>query len=117
MKTGNLTKSAVKPETAFEIKKLNEQTTEISYVENVSEVAVTDEEGERTEYEYTLYLGSTSAQTYDDIVSALVGLKFTSGDEIALMRKGMTDSTNEEYTAYVEYVENCKVYARTKYSN
>ena len=64
---------------------------------------------------YRLYLETVSVDNYDDMVSALVALKYTPGDEISLMRKGITDSENEEYAVYLAYVTACKTFAREYY--
>ena len=46
------------------------------------------------------------------MVSALVELKYTHGDEISLMRKGMLGIDDEEYNQYLAYVTACKSAAK-----
>ena len=47
---------------------------------------------------------------YSSIVAALVKLKYTVNDEIALLRQQATKPA--EYQAYYDYVEECKVLAK-----
>lgn len=115
MKAGIITQSAQVPD-PIKITKLMNGATEFFASDNVQAATVTDTESgetvERTEYTYKAYSATLTVDSYDDTVAALVGLKYSYADEIALMRKGNADSSNEEYTAYLEYVEDCKAYAR-----
>lgn len=116
MKAGTIARAASLPQ-QFNVNRLYGNVYELAHTDNVSEVTLqaTDNEPERTEYEYSLYLERVSVENYDDMVSALVGLKYTQGDEISLMRKGISDSANEEYVAYIAYVADCKSAARSYY--
>lgn len=116
MKAGNIARAVNSPQ-QFDINHLFGNVYELTHTDNIHKVTVTDRESDkkRTEYEYSLYLETVSVDNYDDMVSALVALKYTLGDEISLMRKGITDSENEEYAVYLAYVTACKTFAREYY--
>ena len=118
MKAGVFTQAAQLPD-SLKIEKLLNGTHAVSAADNIQTLTVVDGEDEqaveRTEYSYTAYSATVELSGYEDAVAALVGLKYSYADEFALMRKGITDSANEEYTAYVAYVEQCKAYAREYY--
>ena len=116
MKAGNIARAATLPQ-QFDINHLFGNLYELTHTDNAKKISVTDSETEkkRTEYEYTLYLETVSVSGYEEMVSALVALKYTPGDEIALMRKGIADSEDAEYTAYIAYVADCKAAAKTYY--
>ncbi len=116
MKAGTIARAANSPQ-QFDINHLFGNVYELTHTDNAQKVTVTDPESNKkhTEYEYSLYLETASVDNYDDMVSALVALKYTPGDEIALMRKGITDSEDAEYTAYLAYVTACKASAKSYY--
>lgn len=109
MKQSVLTQAASAPQ-EFDIKRLHGDVYDISHAENVAEVV--SGEDEQTQYEYDLFFGRVIAKGYEDIVNALVGLKYATADEIAVNRKGMGDRNDADYTAYLAYVKACKDYAR-----
>lgn len=116
MKQGKLTHASEAP-FEIEIRNLYNDIYELSAVDDIQAVEVErvglgDEPEAITEYQYNLYLGTVKANGYEDIVSALVELKYTHGDEIALMRKGMLDIDDEEYNQYLIYVTACKCAAK-----
>lgn len=49
----------------------------------------------------------------DDMIVALIRLRYTQDAEFAFINKGIADSTNAEYVAYRAYVEMCKTQANT----
>lgn len=116
MKAGNIARAISLPQ-QFSIYHLFGNMYELTHTDNAKKVTVTDRETDKkhTEYEYSLYLETVSVGNYDDMVSALVALKYTPGDEIALMRKGIADSENSEYAAYIAYVADCKAFAKNYY--
>lgn len=65
-----------------------------------------------TEYQYTLYSAVKIVSGYEEAVEALIELKYSHGDEISLMRKGMANHDDAEYVSYIEYVGLCKECAR-----
>lgn len=116
MKVRNIARAATSPQ-QFSINHLFGNLYELTHTDNVQKITVTERESnkKRTEYEYGLFLETVNVNNYDDMVSALVALKYTSGDEIALMRKGIIDNANAEYVAYLAYVEACKATAKNHY--
>lgn len=113
MKVGKITRSTTTPP-QLEARNLFDDLFELAHCEGAHEVEVVDPRTKktRTEYEYTFYLEAVHVENYDALVDHLVALKYTNGDEIALMRKGINDPENEEYLAYLEYVKTCKEFAR-----
>lgn len=73
------------------------------------------DEQEFTQFEYNRFSNATHLQSYDEAVSAFVGLKYSTGDEIALTRKSFTTPTEKEVTDYLAYVEACKVFVRSEW--
>ena len=116
MKQGQLTHASEAP-FEIEIRNLYSDVYELVAADDIHTVEVervgSDNEPEViTEYKYNLYLGTVKASGYEDVVSALVELKYTHGDEISLMRKGMINIDDEEYNQYLIYVTACKCAAK-----
>ena len=79
----------------------------------VSQEVIDEESGEvYTQFKYKRYASSVELHNYDETVAALVHLKYSLDDEIALLKKGMINEMDEEYSVYIEYVDSCKEYAR-----
>ena len=57
---------------------------------------------------YTTY----SKISYEDLVVGLIREKYSLNEELALHRKSMFNTDNEEFTNYYAYVEDCKSRAR-----
>lgn len=119
MKQGTKTQSNVQPN-AFSINVLTSGYAELYHNENITVQERQRENGGNTpvveqEYTYDTYYGKCKLNSYDDLVDTLVGLKYTNGDEIALMRKGIKDGNNAEYLTYIAYVDSCKAFARSVY--
>ncbi|MCD8371806.1 MAG: hypothetical protein LUD27_00700 [Clostridia bacterium] len=113
MKVYTIAQSGQKPDT-FSVNALLNGISELRYASDVEEISA-ESEDDGTAYSYKEYIGTAKITGYDDLISELVGLIYTPGDEIALMRKGLADSENEEYAAYLEYVASCKAFAKEYY--
>ena len=116
MKQGKFTHANAAP-LEIEIRNLYNDIYELSATDDVNLVEVervdSDNESETiSEYQYYLYFETVKADGYEEIVSALVELKYTHGDEISLMRKGMLGIDDEEYNQYLAYVTACKSAAK-----
>lgn len=115
MKAGT-TSRAMHPPAQFNMSKLKSGEYVLTLTEDVTPITVYDNNGEttttHTEYEYTEFTSVSEIDGYESAVGALVQLKYSKDDEIALIHKGMDEKTNEEYVAYRNYTYNCKVYAR-----
>ena len=119
MKVGTKTKSTVQPD-RFSVNALGADTYELSLCENIVEteqVIKMDEENlvEKL-YEYNLTLEVHKVKSYDELASALVSLKYSYGDEFALMKKGIVNLYNDEYVNYISYVNDCKSFAKQYWS-
>ena len=60
------------------------------------------------EVEYIRY----SPMSYDNIVNNLIRTKYSQSNVEALLRKAVRDAYNEEFVAFNEFAEQCKVTAR-----
>lgn len=114
MRRGTITQATQSPRT-IEVIPLKNGQCDLIVTDTVSRIQVNDESGQHTEYSYTLYANRAKIGTYEEMVAALVDLKYSTADEISLMRKGIADPQNVEYVAYMEYVNACKDYARELY--
>ena len=63
---------------------------------------------------FEMYSDKFYGKTYEELVSAFIGLKYSTGDEIALMRKAMKGLDSEEVEEYLQFVEDVKAFARKK---
>ena len=63
---------------------------------------------EVTVYESELTHITTSITRRDEMISALIRLRYTQDAEFALINKGIQNSENVEYKAYRSYVALCK---------
>jgi len=72
---------------------------------------------EVTVYESDLTHITTSITRRDDMISALIRLRYTQDAEFALINKGIQNPLNEEYVSYRNYVELCKEQSNTYYGN
>lgn len=116
MKVGVKTQSTVKP-SQFNVNNLFNGEKELFYADEVVEVEKETEQGEKEIlYDYVQYFCSCKFSTYEELVSSLVGLKYSTGDEISLMRKGIQNEDDLEYVEYVDYVNDCKIFAKQYFS-
>lgn len=113
MRVGNKTQCVEKP-SEFNINKLFGNTYELSHLSDIEEITVKreDTEVEEKQFAYTLYIGTMEINNYEEMVAALVGLKYTISDEIALLKKIQNGVDKIEILSYNEYVEKCKQVAR-----
>jgi len=72
---------------------------------------------EVTVYESDLTHITTSITRRDEMISALIRLRYTQDAEFALINKGIQNPLNEEYVSYRNYVELCKEQSNTYYGN
>ena len=96
------TQSSIKPN-KFKITRR-----ELLLCENVEETK--NEDGD-TIFNYDMSLAKTSFQNRDELIGNLVALKYSKDDELALINKGIEDSSNAEYQAYRSFVKECKTQA------
>lgn len=90
---------------------------ELTLNEDIVENQIIPEDGQdpRTEYIYRTLRSTMPIDGYETLAAALIALKYSFADEFSLMRKGQADSSNEEYTAYLNFVEECKTFAKTQF--
>lgn len=63
---------------------------------------------EVTVYESELTHITTSITRRDEMISALIRLRYTQDAEFALINKGIQNALDTQYVAYRQYVELCK---------
>lgn len=120
MKAGTISSSLERPMPGFE---LNREgcSIYIHYIENIKELdnTVTDDGLQLDKYEFTSYSSTVIISTYDDLIKAMVALKYDIEDEIALINNYMEAPTDEmiknEYLSYRSYVTECKTVAKDNY--
>ena len=113
MKVGTITYSNQTPE-RFSVVDLKSYKV-ITICENPEEVlfqnGLQDKEN-AIQVRFEMYSDRFYRITYEELVSAFIGLKYSTGDEIALMRKAMRSEDHEEVEEYLQFVEDVKVFAR-----
>ncbi len=60
----------------------------------------------------TEYVDSAPMPTYEERVQALIWERYSIADELAILRQ--RDTKPEEFAAYFEYAEQCKLQAKTQ---
>lgn len=108
MKRPIITLSYIKPEEFTYIKLFNNNV-DLTYIENCKLAENTVAEDTIVPFSFDKYQAIRTVFTYDELVAALIELKYSLADEIALNRKAVTD---KEYVAYIDYVNKCKNYAK-----
>lgn len=115
MKVGT-TSRAMHPPAQFNMSKLKNGEYVLTLTENVTPITVYDNNGETTtthvEYEYKELTAVSEIDGYESAVDALTKLKYSDNQKIEMVQKGMDNRENSEYTAYLNYVNECKAYAR-----
>lgn len=71
---------------------------------------------EVTVYESDLTHITASITSRDEMISALIRLRYTQDTEFALINKGIQNSEDVEYQEYRAYVNSCKVLANSKWT-
>lgn len=111
MKVGEKTYYAEKP-SEFKLNKLFDNEYEAEYNEDIKEEAIYHGEEKVNQFVGTHYLSHCIINNYDETVSALIWLKYSISDEIALLKKIQNKTDMEEVDEYCAYVEKCKKFAR-----
>ena len=116
MKSGKISRSIDKPVEGFTFKREGYEIY-ISYIDSksIKLVEVTNGDNNSTEYEYNLYNYYGSIDSYEELVSKAISLKYSIEEELSLMAKAITDSTNKEYKEYRDFVDLCKTECNNKY--
>ena len=76
--------------------------------ENVTPTTIERDDEQVTVYNSDMTHITTRINSRDEMISALIRLRYTQDAEFALINKGIADSTNIEYVAYRDYVTTCK---------
>lgn len=97
------TQSTIKPK-PINIKKFGYHHFEIEMSDNVKYFE--NEEGIMFSYDLIIY--QQAIHTREELISSLIHMRYSTDDEIALIHKGISDNTQEEYMRYREFVAYCK---------
>ena len=120
MRAGTITQAAELPQ-QFKINRLYGNTYELETVDGIQAVniaAIDSGSGQEQQgYKYNRFASTVTINNYDEAAAAMVRLKYSSSDEFALMRKGLADQANDEYVAYLEFVNACKAFARLHFAD
>lgn len=102
-----MTHSNEKPKT---IEKLGLSTFAFNY--DVEQIAIQDDEIEKTEYKYKTLVFDHLPQA-GEVINRIVSDAYPDGGESAVQRKGILDKENHEFLAYNEFVESVKNQIKT----
>lgn len=93
------------PPSDLEVKKIGATTYEILEHRNVTEVTNVDDE---VKYKSDLTILTANILTREELVVALISMRYSKDDELNLINKFFLDNTNQEYLDYRNYVVSCK---------
>ena len=85
--------------------------------ENVTPKQKVLDGAEVTVYESDLTHITTSITRRDEMISALIRLRYTQDAEFSLINKGIQNAEDVKYQAYRSYVDLCKEQSNTYYGN
>ena len=99
----------------LQVRKLSGNLYEFIGHTNITQEVITRDDEQVTVYNSDMVHITTRINSRDDMIVALIRLRYTQDAEFALIKKGIADSTNTEYIAYRAYVETCKTQADIYY--
>ena len=82
---------------------------------NITQETIMRDDEQVTVYNSDMVHITTHINSRDEMIAALIRLRYTQDAEFALINKGIADSTNTEYIAYRNYVTICKAQADIYY--
>ena len=97
----------------LQVRKLSGNLYEFIGHTNITQETIIRDDEQVTVYNSDMVHITTRINSRDEMISALIRLRYTQDAEFALINKGIADSTNVEYVAYRAYVETCKTHANT----
>lgn len=81
--------------------------------ENIVPTTIERDDEQVTVYNSDMTHITSYINSRDEMIVALIRLRYTQDAEFALINKCIADSTNTEYVTYRAYVETCKTHANT----
>ena len=75
---------------------------------NITHEVITSDDEQVTVYNSDMVHITTRINSRDEMISALIRLRYTQDAEFALINKGIQNSEDVEYKAYRSYVALCK---------
>jgi len=92
----------------IQVRKLSGTIYEFIGNHNITSKQITRDDEVVTVYESDLVHITTNVNSRDDMIVALIRLRYTQDAEFALINKGIQNSEDVEYKAYRSYVALCK---------
>ena len=99
----------------LQVRKLSGNIYEFIGHTNITQETIMRDDEQVTVYNSDMVHITTRINSRDEMISALIRLRYTQDAEFALINKGIQDSTNVEYVAYRAYVTTCKAQADIYY--
>ena len=97
----------------IQVRKLSGNLYEFIGHTNITQEVINREDEQVAVYNSDMTHLTVRINSRDEMISALIRLRYTQDAEFALINKGIADSTNNEYVEYRAYVETCKTQANT----
>ena len=97
----------------IQVRKLSGNLYEFIGHTNITQEVINREDEQVAVYNSDMTHLTVRINSRDEMISALIRLRYTQDAEFALINKGIANSTNTEYVAYRAYVETCKTQANT----
>ena len=92
----------------LQVRKLSGNIYEFIGHTNITQEVITRDDEQVTVYNSDMVHITTRINSRDEMISALIRLRYTQDDEFALINKGIQNSNDVEYKAYRSYVALCK---------
>jgi hypothetical protein len=97
----------------IQVRKLSGNLYEFIGHTNITQEVINREDEQVAVYNSDMTHLTVRINSRDEMISALIRLRYTQDAEFALINKGIANSTNTEYITYRAYVETCKTQANT----
>lgn len=92
----------------IQVRKLSGNLYEFIGHTNITQEVINREDEQVAVYNSDMTHLTVRINSRDEMISALIRLRYTQDDEYALINKGISDKDNAEYVAYRQYVSLCK---------
>ena len=100
----------------IQVRKLSGNLYEFIGNHNIIPIQIERDDETVTVYTSDLVHITSKVETRDDMIVALIRLRYTQDAEFAVINKGIANSQNAEYLVYRDYVNWCKEQASVHFS-
>ena len=101
----------------LQVRKLSGNLYEFIGHQNITQETVIRDDEQVTVYNSDMTHITSHINSRDEMISALIRLRYTQDAEFALINKGIQNAEDVEYVAYRDYVNLCKQQANTHYKD